>query len=116
MKKVLKQARDIMRQNKLVFHRASSSHTTDNSPISSNRVNTTPNKFGNVAPSTVYTNDMQCHLCHRTYLSKETRDKHLVTFHRIGAGGETLNLSGNKIISFWKVVIVFMDRLYGETR
>lgn len=33
-------------------------------------------------------NDLTCHLCQRRYLSKETRDRHLVTFHRQNNQGE----------------------------
>ena len=87
-----------MKKNKTVFPgKGSTPRTTDDPGNTPDIINITPSKFGRIEPSTVYTNDVQCHLCHRTYLSKETRDKHLVTFHRIGATGEPELLSGKRL-------------------
>ena len=89
-----------MKHNKTFFNGLKSTPVTSNITNSVSANTNSATKVSGIEASTYYTNDMQCHLCHRTYLSKETRDRHLVTFHRIGGTSDATSVSaGTGIIN-----------------
>ncbi len=64
-----------------LLKKALSQHNTLNNKATSTRPNV----------SSANKDDIQCHLCHKNFLSEETKEKHLSTFHKVNTIQSTQN-------------------------